>query len=248
MATERAHLPDALSAALAADPLFALPLFDALPDVVFFVKDAACRYVAVNQTLLARCAVRDKAALIGRTAPEVFGPGWGDAWLAQDREVLAAGLDMTDRLELHLYPDRDPGWCLTRKLALRDPQGRVAGLCGISRDLAMADRKNLAYRKLEKAVRMIEQHFADALHITELAETAGMSVAQLERYCLRIFHLTPRQMIVKARIGAASRMLSGPAAIAFIAQECGYSDHSAFSRQFKATVGVTPAQYRALVR
>ncbi len=31
------------------------PLFDALPDVVFFVKDLQARYVTVNQTLMRRC-------------------------------------------------------------------------------------------------------------------------------------------------------------------------------------------------
>ncbi len=242
------HLPDALASALAANPLFAAGLFDALPDVVFFIKDAQCRYAAVNQTLISRCGAKDKAALLGRTAPEVFGAAWGEAWLEQDRAVLAGGADIIDRLELHLYPDRDPGWCLTRKLVLRGPDGKVAGLCGISRDLAMADRKNPAYRKLEKALRAIEHDFASALHIGALAQSAGMSVSQLERYCVRIFQLTPRQMIVKARIGAASRLLAGSKAISFIAQECGYSDHSAFSRQFKATVGVTPADYRAIMR
>jgi AraC-like DNA-binding protein len=242
------QLPAALADALAANPLFAVDLFDALPDVVFFIKDAQGRYAAVNQTLLARCGARNKAALIGRTAPEVFGAAWGEAWLEQDRAVLAGGADIVDRLELHLYPDRDPGWCLTRKLALRGMDGTVAGLCGISRDLAMADRKNPAFRKLEKAVRAIEHDFASALQIGDLAQAAGMSVSQLERYCVRIFQLTPRQMIVKARIGAASRLLAGTKAISYIAQECGYSDHSAFSRQFKATVGVTPADYRAIMR
>ncbi|MEA3111861.1 MAG: hypothetical protein QOG58_1660, partial [Caballeronia sp.] len=28
----------------------------------------------------------------------------------------------------------------------------------------------------------------------------------------------------------------------------GYTDHSAFTRQFKATVGLTPTEYRALLR
>jgi AraC-like DNA-binding protein len=237
-----------LASALAFHPLFAVDLFDALPDVVFFVKDTQCRYAAVNQTLLQRCGAKGKNALIGRTAPEVFGAAWGDAWLEQDRLVLAGGADIVDRLELHLYPDRDPGWCLTRKHALRGADGKVAGLCGISRDLAIADRKNPAFRKLEKALRAIENDYAGPLHISELAQAAGMSVSQLERYCVRIFQLTPRQMIVKARIGAASRLLAGTKAISYIAQECGYSDHSAFSRQFKATVGVTPADYRAIIR
>jgi AraC-like DNA-binding protein len=31
-----------------------------------------------------------------------------------------------------------------------------------------------------------------------------------------------------------------------IAIACGYHDHSAFTRQFKATVGMTPSEYRAM--
>ncbi|MES2299178.1 MAG: AraC family transcriptional regulator [Pseudomonadota bacterium] len=238
----------ALGAALAANPLFAEALFDALPDVVFFVKDAQCRYVAVNQTLARRCGVKSKAALIGRTTADLFRAPFGQTWLAQDQAVLAGGADICDRLELHLYPDRDAGWCLTRKLALLDARGAVVGLCGISRDLAMVDKKNPAYRKLAAAAALIEREFARTLPMAELARTAGMSVAMVERYFLRIYALTPRQMIIKARLDAASAMLRGAAPIARIAQDCGYADHSAFSRQFKATVGMTPAQYRALSR
>ena len=134
------------------DPFFAEALFDALPDVVFFVKDAEGRYVVVNQTLVQRCGQRHKAALLGRTPAEVFAHPFGQTFMAQDTAVLAGGSDIEDQLELHLYPSRDPGWCLTRKTALRDADGRIVGLTGISRDLAMADKKNPAYRKVAAAV------------------------------------------------------------------------------------------------
>jgi len=47
-------------------------LFDALPDVVFFIKDRAGRYARVNQTLANRCAGGDKRKLIGKRPSEVF--------------------------------------------------------------------------------------------------------------------------------------------------------------------------------
>ena len=231
-----------------ADVFFAEPLFDALPDVVFFVKDAQGRYVVVNQTLVQRCGMKHKAALLGRTSAEVFAHPFGQTYLAQDLAVLAGGAEIDDQLELHLYPNRAPGWCLTRKQALRDAGGAIVGLSGISRDLAMADQKNPAYRKVAAAVHLIHDRYDQPLPLAELARVANMSESQIERYFLRIFHLTPRQLIIKTRVDAASRMLAGAASVADIAQACGYADHSAFTRQFKATVGLTPSQYRALRR
>ncbi|WP_374581696.1 helix-turn-helix domain-containing protein [Pseudoduganella sp.] len=230
------------------DVFFAEPLFDTLPDVVFFLKDRQGRYVVVNQTLARRCGMKDKAGLLGKTANEVFAAPLGQRFQAQDQAVLDDGMLIEDQLELHLYPNRDPGWCLTQKRPLRDAHGAIIGLAGVSRDLAMADHKNPAYHKVADAVRLIHEKYSEPLTLPQLARTAHMSVAQIERYFDRIFHLTPRQMIIKTRLEAASRLLAGSASVADIAQACGYADHSAFTRQFRATVGVTPSEYRQLQR
>ena len=51
-------------------------------------------------------------------------------------------------------------------------------------------------------------------------------------------------MIHKARLGEASRLLLQDLQITEIALRCGYTDHSAFSRQFRALTGLTPSQFR----
>ena len=54
-----------------------------------------------------------------------------------------------------------------------------------------------------------------------------------------------RSLLTKARIDAASTLLLDESrSVAEIAQACGYGDQSAFTRQFKATVGATPSAYR----
>ena len=69
--------------------------------------------------------------------------------------------------------------------------------------------------------------------------------AFFERLVKRVFHLTPRELLIKTRIEAASALLlESDRSIADIAFACGYCVHSAFTRQFKATVGVAPAQFR----
>lgn len=231
-----------------ADPFFAEALFDVMPDIVFFVKDVEGRYLVVNQTLARRCGYRDKAGLLGRTVEQVFAPALAASYAAQDALVLAGKKEVRDQLELHLYPNRSPGWCLTQKLPLRDARGKIVGITGISRDLAAPDQRQPAYGKIAIALDYLQRHFAQTVSMAELVELSGLSVAQLERYFYRIFSLTPRQMMVKLRLEAASAMLAGrELSITDIAAYCGYQDHSAFSRVFKAAVGMTPSAYRDLM-
>jgi hypothetical protein len=72
---------------------FAERLFDALPDVVFFIKDRMGRHARVNQTLADRCAGGEKSRLIGRRPGEVFPPGLALAGTRLPRRQSAAGAD-----------------------------------------------------------------------------------------------------------------------------------------------------------
>lgn len=163
------------------------PLLDVMPGVVFFIKDPQARYVMVNQTLARRCGFKDKRELIGRTAEDVFPSRFGPLYTAQDLQVLDAGSRLEDQLELHLYPGRLPGWCLTHKLALRNAAGEVIGMAGISCDLQAAQASHPAYQKLAAVDDYIRQHHARPISLAELTALAELSVAQLERLCKRIF-------------------------------------------------------------
>lgn len=225
-----------------------VPVFDAMPNVVFFVKDTAACYVLANRTLAARCGFKDQRALLGKTAERVFPPRFGRIYTEQDKAIVAGDSKLIDQLELHLYPGSQPGWCMTCKLPLHDAQGRVVGVVGISRDLQAPEGSHPAYQRLAAVAAYIQENYSKPLQLPQLAKLANMSVAQIERYFHKIFHLTPRQMLIKTRLDAASTLLGGDASITDIATLCGYNDHSAFTRQFKATVGMTPSQYRALLR
>jgi AraC-like DNA-binding protein len=231
-----AILPDLVSA-----------LFDAVPDIVFFAKDARGQYTAVNETLVRRCGRRHKHELLGRTALDLFPRPLGASYAAQDRQVVAQGLPILDRLELHLFPNRAPGWCLTRKLPLVE-NGRVVGLVGISRDLGQPDERDPIYPRLARVVDELRARLEEQVRVQRLAQLARMSVSQLERQFQRVFQLSPRELLTQLRIEKATRLLASGGSIASIALACGYSDHSAFTRQFRAVVGVTPRAYRRLGR
>lgn len=221
-----------------------VPLFDALPDVVFFAKDGNGRYTHVNLTLVRRLGFDSRADLIGKSAPELFPASLGKSYAAQDRRVLQ-GETIEHQLEVHIFNNRAAGWCITYKRPLRTARG-ILGVIGISRDLGQPDGRHPAFDRLREVLQHMQSHFGEPIRVAAMARMAGMSVAQLERYFRRVFQLTPQQMLTRVRIDAAIALLQGADSVAAIGQACGFVDQSAFTRQFKATTGMTPRDYRKL--
>lgn len=222
-----------------------VPLFDALPGVVFFAKDRAGRYTHVNLTLIRRLGLNEREEVLGKTAAELYPSAMGQGYAAQDQRVLG-GEEIENQLEVHIFNNRTSGWCITLKRPLK-VDGEICGVIGISRDLGVLDARHPVYDKLRTVLDHMQAHFAKKLPIPVLAKLAELSVAQLERHFSHVFQLTPQQMLTKLRIESAMQLLHGTQSIASISLACGFTDQSAFDRKFKATTGTTPRKYRKLI-
>ena len=226
-------------------PFPAEELFDVVPDIVFFVKDREGRYVSVNRTLADRCGLTERSQAIGRTALELFPPPLGEAYAQQDRQIIRTGRGIREQLELHLYPHGRRGWCLTYKEPLVDRSGRIIGLCGISRDLRSPFEARGDLDRLARVLDHVHRHIDEPLRLGQLAEMAGLSPYQLDQRIRSLFQLSVRQFLIKVRIDSAcERLARTDHPIARVALDCGYSDQSAFSRQFRQVVGISPLAYR----
>jgi AraC-like DNA-binding protein len=164
---------------------------------------------------------------------------------AQDERVIRSGQPILGQLELHRYATGGRGWCLTNKFPLRSRGGRVVGLCGVSRDLQTGAEPGADYARVATAVRQIQTRFDQPLRVKELAHTAGLSPYQFEQRIRKIFQLTVGQLLQKTRMEVAvQRLRDTDQSIATVALDCGYSDQSAFTRQFRQTIGLSPSEYR----
>lgn len=220
-------------------------LFDGVADIVYFLKDVQGRYMVVNDTMATRCGLALKEDAIGRTADDLFPPVLAEAFRAQDQEILNGGFGIRDHLELHLYPGGRRGWCLTYKEPVIGKNKQIIGIIGISRDLNAPDTPDADYAALSESMDYIHRHYDEPLRLPILADMAGLSVYQFDQRIRALFHVTAGQYLVKVRIEAACKRLTATdEAIAQIALSCGYSDQSAFSRQFKQAVGISPLAYR----
>jgi len=224
-------------------------LFDHVPETAFFIKDAHGRYVAVNQSLVERCGLQEKRQLLGRHVRDVFPAELAALYATQDQTVLRTGRPVIDHLELHWYARRRPGWCLTTKLPMRNSEGQIVGVVGISRDLrAPGDRESIP-ASLASTLEYLESHCDEALSPSSLARLAGLPPVRFARLIKRIFRLTPNQLIVQTRLAAAARMLTETDhSVAEIAYSCGFYDHSALTRAFRSATNLTPSEYRNSTR
>ena len=74
-------------------------LFDHAPDLAFFVKDSAGRYVAVNASLIKRHGYRHKSQVLGRRPCDICPGDFGRHPAEQDAQVLRTGKRLIDHLE-----------------------------------------------------------------------------------------------------------------------------------------------------
>jgi len=220
-------------------------LFADVPDIVFCMKNSNGQYISANTAFAERLGLRSVNSILGKTVTEIFPPHLAATYLGQDELVLKNGKEINDRLELVFNRDGSLGWYLARKIPLTGKDGNTIGLASISRDLLTPGDADLRFTGLAKVIEKIHQDFAEDLKPSDLAHIAQLSQTQLERRMRKVFKLTTSQFIRKTRIETAAHQLTETnKAIIDIAFDCGYGDQSAFTRQFKSTVGMAPGAYR----
>ena len=210
-------------------------LFDSLPDVLFYIKDRQGQYLWVNDTLVRRSGLGGREDVIGRTADQLF-PVSGPSTMAQDLEVVRTQRPIRELLRLYRTSKGERYWCLSSKFPMLDASRRVVGLVGMSRDLPRPNERHRSYHRLAKFLDYIDSQLELNVLIADAAEHASVSIDTLGRLVYEM----------KKRIDKAYQLLEETnQSITEVSGACGYADHSAFTRQFKAATHITPAQYRA---
>jgi formate hydrogenlyase transcriptional activator len=118
-----------------------------------FVKDLNGCYLIINAAG-ARCLGRHPQDIIGKHDSELFPPETADQILAHDRRVMAG--DRTYSYEVVLPIEGKSRVFFSTKTPLRNAEGRIDGLIGISRDIT-------EHREAEKALRVSEERLSRIL-------------------------------------------------------------------------------------
>ena len=220
-------------------------LFEFLPDVYFYAKDAEGRLVAANRSLVAMRGMSDEREMIGLTDFDLHPRHLAERYVAEDRRVLESGAALPN--QVWLIPDKAGGltWYLSTKVPLFGNGGEVVGVAGMLRDLRKFETAYRPYQALDAVLRHVLDHYPERVDVPELAAMAGLSVSQFDRRFKALLRMTPREYLLKVRTDAAIHALvMGTRSVAQIAVDCGFYDQSSFGKQFRKRTGMTPAEYR----
>jgi AraC-like DNA-binding protein len=96
---------------------------------------------------------------------------------------------------------------------------------------------------LRRVTEMIQERYAETLHLEDLATVSGLTQFQLIGLFKRTVGITPHAYVTQVRLDAARQMLRRGRAIAHVAAAVGFYDQSALTRHFKRCYGMTPSQF-----
>jgi AraC-like DNA-binding protein len=225
-----------------------LNLFDYLPDVFLYVKDAQGRFMKMNRTFLLARGVANEEEILGKTDLDIHPRYWGQRYRDEDQKVMRSKTPLVD--QVWLIPDvngvLEP--FVSTKIPLFDQAGTCIGIAGIRSPLnPIESSSNGPGTGIHAAIRIMNERFATTLEMSQLSEIAGLSHSQFNRRFKSLYKMSPSNYLQRVRVHeACRRLVSSNQAASEIALEAGFYDQAHMTRTFKKTLGVTPIEFRKM--
>ncbi len=99
--------------------------------------------------------------------------------------------------------------------------------------------------KFEPVLRYINEHFAEDISLSYLAELMSISTMYFSNYFKRVFNVSPKQYILGKRLTESQRLLlETNMSVKEIAYTVGFDNENYFSEFFTAKVGISALKFR----
>jgi two-component system sensor histidine kinase/response regulator len=152
-------------------------LMDNIPDAIYF-KDAESRFVRVNSAHAHRMGLKDAEEARGKTDFDFYASEFAQNTYRDEQKVVKTGKPMIGDIEKIIQKDGKVRWVTATKMPLRDKDGLITGLVGISRDITTLKRMEEELRKysehLEEVVEERTRKLKEAERLATIGETTAM--------------------------------------------------------------------------
>ncbi len=148
-------------------------LIDNLPNGVF-VKDREYRKIIVNpiHTIevmghLKHLGMNAEIDILGKTDFEVFPEKLAKKFFTDDQKIVRDGLVILNNEGLGYYEDGKQQWLLVSKIPLRDKNGEIIGMVGVTTDITERRYAEEALKTSEQKFRTIFDNASDGMFLLD---------------------------------------------------------------------------------
>jgi PAS domain S-box-containing protein len=148
-------------------------LMDSIPDYIYF-KDATGRFTRSNRAHTELLGFQDAGQVIGKTTLDLFESQSAHEAYADDLRIIQTGQPVSDAIHYSEIRDSDLRWYSTTKAPIKDKDGQVIGLIGISRNITRRMNAEEQIRQLNARLEAVNRELN-----TRLEATIGKLEAEL---------------------------------------------------------------------
>ena len=220
-------------------------LFQALPDVIFWIKDKEGRIVYANRAFCHGVSVKESGELLGLRDEDLYPKELAEVFQKDDEDVLRTGVAIWNKTEL--LPNRLGliEWRSTSKIPLQNLSGKWIGTAGISRKMGQGGVGGSSEQTIVSIVETVYNNLDQITSISRLAQAAAISMSTLERLFKKHMNTTPRKFILQVKMSAAcDHLMNTQMQVKEIAASLGYEEHANFTRAFTNEIGMSPRAYK----
>jgi PAS domain S-box-containing protein len=161
---------------LAAERNLLRTLIDNVPDFIY-VKDTESRFLLGSKAITQAVGLSSPDELVGKTDFDFLDQDLAKQYYADEQAVIRSGEPIIGRKELFIAPSsQQPAWYSTTTVPLRNNQGAVVGIIGLSHDITELKQSEQAILKSQTRLKL--------LNSLSIRITAGLSVDQVIQHTL----------------------------------------------------------------
>lgn len=219
-------------------------LFDHLPMVIFYMKDAQGVFIRCNPRFEEFHGLSQGAAL-GLNDFSLHHPAIASRYRTEDRKIMETGKPATNQIWLVPGAHGLLRWWVSNKFPTHDSGGNISGVAGVMYEISNTKGMTEPFARIEPALKLIHSELHSSLTTAKLATACHYSESQFNRIFRSLTGQSPRQYLLHHKIEIAKDLLSRTdLPLSEIAYQSGFYDASDFGKRFREIEKATPRQYR----
>jgi two-component system, sensor histidine kinase and response regulator len=141
-------------------------LLDSIPDTIYF-KDRDSRFIRVNRAKSEEVGFSNPDDMIGKSDADFFSVEETKPRIEDEQRIIKTGIPLINKIEHAVDSNGNDFWVSSTKCALRDKDGNITGLVGISRNVTETNRALMELEREKEFMQLLMDHIQHTIYFKD---------------------------------------------------------------------------------